>query len=114
MEIEINNLEQQLVDRWKNFSDYFSRSKGWEAGLYYIKGLLCRVERKNSWQIAQTVGNVNPYRFQNMLNRGSFDEDGTRDKNQKLLILHLGQGGIFIVAKKLVLKKIHNFLPSHN
>lgn len=49
MEIEINDLEQQLVDRWRNFSNYFARSQGWKTGLNYIKGLLCRVDRKNSW-----------------------------------------------------------------
>ena len=105
MEIEINDLEQQLVDRWRNFSNYFSRSQGWKTGLNYIKGLLCRVDRKNSWQIAQTVGNVNPYPFQNMLNRGSFDEDGARDANQQLLISELGEGGIFVVDDTGFLKK---------
>ncbi|WP_341763785.1 hypothetical protein [Candidatus Tisiphia endosymbiont of Beris chalybata] len=81
MEIEISDLEKQLLERWTKFRNYFTRSKGWEAGLNYIKGLLCKVERKNSWQIAQTVGSVNPYCFQNMLKRGSFDEDAARDCN---------------------------------
>jgi SRSO17 transposase len=105
MEIEINDLEKQLLDRWKKFSNYFARNKGWAAGLNYIKGLLCRVERKNSWQIAQTVGSINPYRFQNMLNRGSFDEDAARDCNQQLLISELGAGGMFVVDETGFLKK---------
>lgn len=105
MEIEINDLEKQLLERWGKFSSYFARNKGWEAGLNYIKGLLCRVERKNSWQIAQSVGSVNPYRFQNMLNRGSFDEDAARDGNQELLISELGESGIFVPDDTGFLKK---------
>jgi SRSO17 transposase len=105
MEIGINDLENQLLERWKKFSSYFARSKAWEVGFNYIKGLLCKVERKNSWQIAQTVGSVNPYCFQNMLNRGSFDADSARDANQQLLISELGEGGIFVADETGFLKK---------
>jgi len=39
---------------------YFARSEAKGAAFDYIRALLCPVERKNGWQMAQQVGYANP------------------------------------------------------
>lgn len=44
------------------------------AAFNYIKALLSPVERKNGWQVAEQVGDANPYRVQHLLGRAQWDE----------------------------------------
>jgi len=41
----------------------------------YIQALLCPVERKNGWQMAEQVGYASPYRLQHLLGRAIWDEE---------------------------------------
>ena len=44
------------------------------AAFNYIQALLSSVERKNGWQVAEQVGDANPYRVQHLLGRAQWDE----------------------------------------
>ena len=67
----------ETVYEWSNtlkrfqqrLSPYFARSEARQAAFNYIQALLSPVERKNGWQIAEQVGNANPYRVQHLLGR---------------------------------------------
>ena len=50
------------------------------AAFNYIQALLSPVERKNGWQVAQLVGNANPYRVQPLLGRSQWDEEQLRQE----------------------------------
>ncbi len=54
---------------------YFARSETKGAAFDYIQALLCPVERKNGWQMAEQVGYANPYRLQHLLGRAIWDEE---------------------------------------
>lgn len=57
----------------------FMRVETRERAKLYIKGLLSQIERKNGWQLAEEIGESNPYAVQYFLNRASWDADDLRD-----------------------------------
>lgn len=77
-----------------------------EAALAYIKGLISPVERKNSWQLAEAIGDKDPYRFLILLNRASWDADAVRDDLRDYVVKHLGDdNAVLIVDETGFLKK---------
>jgi len=48
---------------------YYARFEARLAAFDYIQALLCPVEPKNGWQMAEQVGYANPYRLQHLLGR---------------------------------------------
>ena len=73
----------ETVCQWSNIlksfqqrlSPYFARTEARQAAFNYIQALLSPVERKNGWQIAEQVGNENPYRVQHLLGRAQWDAE---------------------------------------
>ncbi len=51
----------------------FARSEARLHAAAYLRGLLGWVERKNSWQHAEAVGDANPYGIQQFLYRATWD-----------------------------------------
>lgn len=59
--------------------ELFDRRDTAQRAASYTKALLTNIERKNSWQMAEAVGFENPYAFQHLLGRASWDHDAVRD-----------------------------------
>ena len=59
----------------------------------YVRGLLGRVERKNGWQVAEHLGDPNPFGVQRLLGRASWDADAVRDEVGRYAAEHLLSGG---------------------
>ena len=96
----------QLEDLSKRIASRFARLEAKEAALAYIKGLISPVERKNSWQLAEAIGDRDPYRFQHLLNRASWDTDAVRDDLRDYVVEHLGDdNAVLIVDETGFLKK---------
>ena len=72
----------ETVYQWSNIlksfqqrlSPHFARCEARQAAFNYIQALLSPVERKNGWQVAEQVGDANPYRVQHLLGRAQWDE----------------------------------------
>lgn len=58
----------------------FERSETRERVKSYFQGLLSPIKRKNSWQLAEEMGELNPYGVQYLLNRARWDADKMRDR----------------------------------
>lgn len=72
----------------------------------YLKGLLSPVERKNSWQLAEAMGEATPYAFQNLLGRAHWDADAVRDDLRNYVREHLGDpSGVLVLDETGFLKK---------
>lgn len=85
--------ESQLVvapcpeEIWKGLFDevcerigpLFERSETRERAKLYLQGLLSPIKRKNGWQLAEEMGDQNPYGVQYLLNRARWDADKMRD-----------------------------------
>src|SRR3982750_819703 len=53
----------------------FARAEARGQAAAYLRGLLGRVERKNSWQLAEAAGDASPYGLQQFLYRATWDPD---------------------------------------
>jgi SRSO17 transposase len=72
----------------------------------YLRGLLGRVERKNSWQLAEAAGDATPHGVQRLLGRASWDADAVRDDLRAYVVDRLGEpDGVLIVDETGFLKK---------
>ena len=57
----------------------FARSEARAHAAAYLRGLLGRVERKNSWHLAEAAGDASPFGLQQFLCRAAWDPDAVRD-----------------------------------
>ncbi len=72
----------------------------------YLRGLMGRVERKNSWQLAEAVGDATPHGIQRLLGRARWDADAVRDDLRAYVVDQLGElDGVLIVDETGFLKK---------
>jgi SRSO17 transposase len=72
----------------------------------YLQGLLSPVERKNSWQLAEEMGEATPYGVQHLLGRASWDADEVRDDLRAYVVEHLGdKRAVLIVDETGFVKK---------
>lgn len=84
----------------------FARSEARRHAVAYLQGLLSRTERKNGWQLAETVGDTTPYGIQQFLYRAAWDPDAVRDDLRAYVVEQLGDPqGILVVDETGFLKK---------
>lgn len=85
---EIHMLDELDVQTWhsvywaelqRRIGPLFARSDARQRALAYLASLLSPAERKNSWQLAEINGDVNPYGFQHLLGRADWNPDALRD-----------------------------------
>jgi len=102
------------LDQWRDefeafharFAGVFVRSEPRAQAVKYVRGLLASVERKNSWQIAEAVGDRIPDATQRLLYRAEWDADAARDLLQQFIIERFGDDdGIGVVDETGFIKK---------
>ncbi len=73
----------------------------------YLAGLLGEVGRKNSWQMAEAIGEARPRGVQHLLNDAHWDADLVREDLREYVASHLGdeQSGVLVVDETGFLKK---------
>jgi SRSO17 transposase len=102
----INNWTNQLLEIEQRIGPRFVRSEARHRAMAYLRGLLSPVERKNSWQLAEVLGDATPYGLQNLLGRASWAADAVRDELQQYVIDYLADPeGILIIDETGFLKK---------
>lgn len=70
--VEKLSAELERLTEW--LEPHFRRREAHEAASSYVKALLSRAERKNTWGLSQEAGKEAPYTFQHLLLRASWDE----------------------------------------
>ena len=94
---------EELVRR---ITPRFGRKDLRQRAAAYLRGLLGRVERKNSWQLAESLGNAIPHGLQRFLGRASWDADAVRDDLCAYVVEHLGDpDGVLIIDETGFLKQ---------
>jgi SRSO17 transposase len=85
----------------------FLRPEVRQRAYRYLSGLLGDVRRKNSWQMAEAIGEVRPRGVQHFLNDARWDPDTVRDDLREYVVEHLGdeRSGVLIVDETGFLKK---------
>jgi SRSO17 transposase len=105
----LEDLEQwqEAFERFHaRFADLFERSESREQAKKYLRGLLAQAERKNSWQMAEVVGDRVPDRMQRLLYRVPWDADVACDRLQQFVIETFGdEEAIGVVDETSFVKK---------
>jgi SRSO17 transposase len=84
----------------------FARSEARRRAVGYIRGLLGDAQRKNGWQMAESLGDPNPDGVQHLLARADWDADAVRDDLTDYVRESLGDpDGVLIVDETGFLKK---------
>src|ERR1051325_5394176 len=68
----------------------FYREEARERAKRYLGGLFAPVPRRNAWQLAEHLGELNPDGVQRLFNAARWDADQVRDDLQKYVVEHLG------------------------
>ena len=64
----------------------------------YLDGLLSDTRRKNSWQLAEAIGDATPYGFQHLLGRATWSVDQARDALYAYVGEYLGDAeGVIVI-----------------
>src|SRR5215213_2088318 len=78
LDVQVWNVYWAQLER--QIGPVFTRSDARRRAMAYLAGLLSPAERKNSWQLAESCGDPNPYGFQHLLGRADWDPDALRDR----------------------------------
>ena len=79
MTVEVQPWLQELLSVHSRLAPLFKRPEPRARVLGYLQGLLSNVERKNSWQLAEFIGDTTPDGVQHLLERAHWDADLARD-----------------------------------
>lgn len=103
---ELEEWQPEFEAFHARFADLFERSESREQAKKYLRGLLAQAERKNSWQVAEVVGDRLPDRMQRLLYRVPWNADTARDRLQQFVIDTFGDAeGIGVVDETSFVKK---------
>jgi len=97
---------QQLDSVAHRIGVRFARSETRDRVRAYLLGLLAPVQRKNSWQLAEQIGDADPYGVQHLLGRAGWDPDEVRDDLRAYAVVTLGDtDAVLILDETGFLKK---------
>lgn len=104
----------EVLDEWSadfvafhhRFAGVFPRKEPRAQAAKYLRGLMAQVQRKNSWQVAEAVGDRIPDAMQRLLYRAHWDADAARDVLQRYVTEVFGdEEGIGVVDESGFIKK---------
>jgi len=80
-------MNMETLDEWyaefvafhNRFADVFRRKEPRAQAIKYLRGLMAQVPRKNSWQVAEAVGDRIPNATQRLPYRARWEADAARD-----------------------------------
>lgn len=99
-------IEQELTPIQELLQDSFNRIETKASAMSYFQGLISTVERKNSWQLAEQAGCENPYAFQYLLGRATWDVSYLRDSVRQYVVGFMPQEeGVLSIDETGFLKK---------
>jgi SRSO17 transposase len=86
---------------------YFHRQEMRERVRRYLEGLLTPLERKNSWQLAEGLGETGPQGVQRLYTDADWDAEAVRDELRAYVLAHLGDAdsGVVVVDETGFVKK---------
>ncbi|MBF0503297.1 MAG: IS701 family transposase [Candidatus Riflebacteria bacterium] len=101
----LSRVEQEMDNYHGRFERYFARSEPREQSRKYLHGLLSAQDRRNGWELSETVGDSVPDRTQRLLYRSGWDLDGVLDEHIRFAAEHVGMPhGTFVIDETGFLK----------
>lgn len=102
----LDQWETEFIAFHQRFADVFDRKEPRTQAAKYLRGLMAAVGRRNTWQVAEAVGDRIPDATQRLLYRAHWKADGARDILQQYVIEVFGEPeGVGVVDETGFLKK---------
>jgi SRSO17 transposase len=103
----LENWPEYLKDLHIRISHRFRRPEVRERVQHYLVGLLGNARRKNGWQMAESMGELQPRATQRVLGGSCWDANEVLDDLRGYVVEHLGdeESGVLIVDETGFLKK---------
>src|SRR5262245_42364092 len=105
--LEAVGTMRALDEVHRRIGGYFHRREMRERVRRYLEGLLEHVERKNSWQLAEVVGEAGPQGVQRLFTDADWDAEAVRDELRTYVVEQLGDAdsGVVVVDETGFVKK---------
>src|SRR3954466_7720308 len=87
---DVHQWGQQLVEVARRIGARSPRSRTRDRVRAYLVGLLGPAQRKNAWQLAEQIGDADPYGVQYLMGRSGWDPDAVRDDLRGYVVEALG------------------------
>lgn len=87
---QVSNWAQTLARLHARIAPRFARLEPRLRALAYLQGILCSIERKNGWQLAEHAREATPYGMQRLLSQAVWDADLVRDDLRAYALEQLG------------------------
>src|SRR3954451_24081540 len=94
---DVQGWGQQLDALARRIGARFPRSETRDRVRAYLVGLLAPVQRKNAWQVAEQIGDPDPYGVQYLMGRAEWDPDAVRDDMRGYVVEALGDPDAVLV-----------------
>src|SRR4051812_37295215 len=94
---DVREWGQQLDEAAQRIGARFPRTETRDRVRAYLIGLLGPVQRKNSWQVAEQIGDADPYGVQYLMGRSDWDPDAVRDDLRAYVVESLGDPDAVLV-----------------
>jgi SRSO17 transposase len=103
----ITQWSTYLEDLHARIAPRFLRPEVSQRAYRYLSGLLADVRRKNSWQMAEQIGEARPRGVQHLLNDARWNAELVREDLRGYVVEHFGDeaSGVLIVDETGFLKK---------
>ena len=102
----LDQWETEFIAFHQRFADVFDRKEPRAQAAKYLRGLMGAVGRRNTWQVAEAVGERIPDATQRLLYRAHWKADDARDILQQYVIEVVGEPeGVGVVDETGFLKK---------
>ena len=103
----IEGWSAYLEEVHSRIARHFLRPEVRERAYRYLGGLVEVLGRKNSWQMAEAIGERRPRGVQHLLNDARWDPNAVREDLREYVVEHLGDeaSGVLIVDETGFLKK---------
>jgi SRSO17 transposase len=103
---DVREWGRQLDEVARRIGSRFPRSETRDRVRSYLIGLLGPVQRKNAWQVAERIGDADPYGIQYLMGRADWDPDAVRDDLRAYVVESLGDPeAVLILDETGFLKK---------
>jgi SRSO17 transposase len=83
---------------FKRMKPHFKTEQTLDRAKAYLRGLLGSTERKNTWQLAEILGEATPYALQQFLYRSVWDAEALRDTLRERVVESLGEKDAVLVV----------------
>lgn len=103
---DVQDWGRQLDEVARRIGARFPRGETRDRARSYLLGLLGPDQRKNAWQVAEQIGDADPYGVQYLMGRADWDPDAVRDDLRNYVVEFLGDpDAVLILDETGFLKK---------